>query len=58
MNKFYVCTKFGCTWAGLISDMLEDYHYPQNATWFFASEEEANNKIEELEEERSLEHAK
>jgi len=48
MNNYYVCIKYGCIWSGTIDSMLEDYHYPQSSTWFFVSEEEANNKIEEL----------
>lgn len=45
---YYVCTKYGCTWYGLIDEMRDDYYYPQSSTWFFASEDEALQKIDEI----------
>lgn len=48
MNEYYVCSKFDCNWYGLIDEMLEGYYYPDNSTWFFASVEEAQDKVDWL----------
>jgi len=48
MNKYYVCVKFGCIWAGPISAMIDGYYYPENSTWYFKTEKDADDKIEEL----------
>ena len=40
-RTWYVCEKYGCIWHGKVAEMLPDYHYPENNTFFFYTEEEA-----------------
>jgi hypothetical protein len=49
MNNYYVCVKFGCISAGTIDSMFrDDDYYPENSTWYFKTEDDADDKIEEL----------
>lgn len=50
MNQYYVCSKYGCVWMGLISEMYKDYSYGPDF-WLFASIEEAEAKVIELQDE-------
>lgn len=47
-KKYYVCTKYGCTWYGKTSEMFEDYDYPENSTSYFDTEEEAINEFQNI----------
>ena len=48
MANFYVCSKYNCTWYGKVSDMLDDYGYPTNSTFYFNTEEECIAFIDSL----------
>lgn len=45
---YYVCENYGCIWSGRVDHMIEGYSYPENATWFFDSFEEAENYVNSL----------
>jgi len=50
MNKYYVCSKYGCVWMGKVEEMREDYSYGPDC-WLFSSIEEAEAKIMQLQDE-------
>ncbi len=45
---YYVCENYGCIWTAKVEDMLENYAYPQNSTWYFDTQEEAENYVNSL----------
>jgi hypothetical protein len=47
-KNYYVCTKYGCTWYGKVSEMLQDYEYPENSTSYFDTEEEAIQEFDTI----------
>jgi hypothetical protein len=47
-KNYYVCTKYGCTWYGKVSEMLQDYEYPENSTSYFDTEEEAIQEVDNI----------
>ena len=49
MNNWYVCLKYGTAWVDNISNMHADYNYGQQI-WYFASQEEAENFLQSLQE--------
>ena len=48
--NYYVCSKYGCIWMGKEEEMRQDYSYGPDL-WVFASEEEAEEKLKELQDE-------
>jgi len=49
-TNFYVCSKYGCIWMGLESEMRQDYSYGPDL-WIIPSQEEAEAKLIELQDE-------
>lgn len=53
---YYVCENYGCIWSGSVDQMIENYLYPQNSTWYFDTMKEAvdyENHLRGLREEQS-----
>lgn len=45
---YYVCQNYQCIWSGRVDQMIEGYSYPENFTWFFDTEEQADEYINSL----------